>query len=93
VSGATQQQGVSAETLAPISTHDRVETHLGTLEFTDGAPSKATARLLYDHLDFVHGPQAFINAFRVRRWGLRVDGLGVAVPDRELRHGRLPQLR
>ncbi len=63
VSGAAQQQGVSAETLASISTPDRVDSRLGTLEFTDGAPSEATARLLYDHLDFVHGVQAFINAF------------------------------
>ena len=63
VSGAAQQQGVSAETLASISTPDRVDSRLGTLEFTDGSPSEATARLLYDHLDFVHGVQAFINAF------------------------------
>jgi hypothetical protein len=55
--------GVSAETLGSISTPDRVESRLGTLEFRDGAPSKATAELLYDHLDFVHGVQAFINAF------------------------------
>ena len=63
VSGAAQQQGVSAETLASISTPDRVDSRLGTLEFTDGAPSEATAQLLYDHLDFVHGVEAFINAF------------------------------
>jgi hypothetical protein len=55
--------GVSAETLGSISTPDRVESRLGRLEFRDGAPSKATAELLYDHLDFVHGVQAFINAF------------------------------
>ena len=35
--------GVTAETLASISTPDRVETSLGTLEFDDGAPSEATA--------------------------------------------------
>ena len=55
--------GVSAETLRSISTPDRVESRLGTLEFHDGAPTKATAELLYDHLDFVHGMEAFINAF------------------------------
>jgi hypothetical protein len=105
------QDGVSAETLRSISTPDRVESRLGTLEFRDGAPTKATAELLYDHLDFVHGMQAFINAFPGASWrpsagvpldrgagqlGLVVlgaDGLGVAVPDRELRHGLLPQLR
>lgn len=55
--------GVSAETLRSISTPDRVESRLGTLEFRDGAPTRATAELLYDHLDFVHGVGAFINAF------------------------------
>jgi hypothetical protein len=55
--------GVLAETLRSISTPDRVESRLGTLEFVDGAPSEATAALLYDHLDFVHGMEAFINAY------------------------------
>lgn len=54
---------VSAETLASISTPDRVESRLGALEFTDGAPSDATVDLLYDNLDFLHGVEAFINAF------------------------------
>jgi hypothetical protein len=49
--------------LASISTPEWVESRLGTLEFTDGAPSEATARLRYDHLDFVHGVQAFMAAF------------------------------
>ena len=56
-------KAISAETLRSISTPDRVESRLGTLEFDDGAPTKATAELLYDHLDFVHGVEAFINAF------------------------------
>ena len=55
--------GVSAETLRSISTPDRVESRLGTLEFRDGLPTKATAELLYDHLDFMHAMEAFINAF------------------------------
>lgn len=41
----TIQNGVSAENLASISTPDRVESRLGTLEFTDGAPTDATAAL------------------------------------------------
>ena len=48
--------------LGSISTPDKVESRLGTLEFNDGAPSEATAALLYDHLDFVHGVQAFLGA-------------------------------
>ena len=104
--------GVSAETVRSISTPDKVESRLGTLEFNDGAPSEATAALLYDHLDFIHGVQAFIGAYpgasvaAIRR-GFRsigaedntmvvllgADGLGVAVPDRQLRHVLLPRLR
>src|SRR5580693_1742016 len=57
------RNGVSGETLRSISTPDRVESRLGTLEFRDGAPTRATAELLYDHLDFVHGVEAFTNAF------------------------------
>ena len=55
--------GVTPETLKAISTPDRVESRLGTLEFDDGAPSEATATLLYDHLDFVRGVEAFIGAY------------------------------
>jgi hypothetical protein len=56
------KSGVSAETLTSISTPDRVESRLGTLEFDDGAPSEATAELLYDHLDFMRGVEAFLGA-------------------------------
>lgn len=58
----TSPAQVSAETLTSISTPDRVESRLGTLEFRDGVPSEATAALLYDHLDFVHGIEAFLGA-------------------------------
>jgi len=34
--------------LKSISTLDKVESRLGTLEFDDGAPSAATAEMLYD---------------------------------------------
>ena len=60
--------GVSAETMAAFSTPDTVESRLGTLQFDDGAPSEATAALLYDHLDFLHGVQAFSARCRARRW-------------------------
>jgi hypothetical protein len=51
-----------ADMLASTSTPDTVESRLGTLEFDDGAPSEATAALLYDHLDFLHGVEAFLGA-------------------------------
>ena len=59
----SNQPGVSEETLASISTPDHVESRLGPLEFVDGAPSDATAELLYEHLDFISGVKAFIDAY------------------------------
>ena len=59
----TNQPGVTEETLASISTPDHVESRLGPLEFVDGAPSEATADLLYEHLDFISGVKAFIDAY------------------------------
>jgi hypothetical protein len=53
---------VTTDELGSITTPDRVESRLGTLEFDDGAPSEATASLLYDHLDFLSGVQAFLGA-------------------------------
>src|SRR5262249_17579537 len=47
-----------------ITTPDKVETRLGTLEFKDGAPSKETVEKFYDHLDFMHATEAFVNAFQ-----------------------------
>jgi hypothetical protein len=58
----SSSRGVSAETLKSVSTPDQVESRLGMLEFDDGAPTDATAALLYDHLDFLNGVQAFLGA-------------------------------
>lgn len=44
-----------------ITTPDRVETRLGTLEFFDGLPTVETADRLHDHLTFVRGVEAFLN--------------------------------
>jgi hypothetical protein len=54
---------VSSETLKSISTPDKLETRLGTLDFKDGAPSAATVAKVYDSLDYVRGVDAFMNSF------------------------------
>ena len=54
---------VAAEVLASLSTPDKVEARLGHLEFTDGAPARKTVEALYDHLDYLHGVNAFLTAF------------------------------
>jgi len=61
---STSQSGTSPNPLESFSTPDNVESRLGPLEFNDGAPSDATAALLYDNLDFMHGVQAFLGALR-----------------------------
>ena len=48
--------------LGSVSTPNKADSRIGTLEFDDGAPSDATAALLYDHLDFMHGVEAFLGA-------------------------------
>jgi hypothetical protein len=55
---------ISRDTMKSISTPDRVQSPIGTLEFKDGAPSKATVEKVYDNLDLMHGEEAFLNAFR-----------------------------
>jgi hypothetical protein len=55
---------VSKETLDSLSTPDRVETRIGTLEFRDGAPSAATAQKVSDTLDFTRALNAYNNSFR-----------------------------
>ena len=54
---------LAADVLASLSTADQVETRIGSLEFTDGAPAAKTVEALYDHLDFVHALNAYLTAF------------------------------
>jgi hypothetical protein len=46
---------------ASITTPDRVETRIGTLEFFDGFPTPETVELVYDNLDFMRGVEAFLS--------------------------------
>jgi hypothetical protein len=46
-----------------ITTPDKIETRIGTLEFKDGAPSAATAEKVLDSLDYIRGVDAFMNSF------------------------------
>jgi hypothetical protein len=47
---------------AEITTPDKVESRIGTLEFNDGFPTDATVQKVYDNLAFQRGVQAFLNA-------------------------------
>ena len=98
--------------VASLSTPDKVESRLGTLEFNDGAPSEATADAavrpsrLHPRRAGVHrrvprgvggGDTTRVPLDRGRGQHdgdvLGADGLGVVVPDRQLRHLLLPRLR
>jgi hypothetical protein len=54
---------VSGETLRSISTPEHVDSRVGTLESVDGVPSGETAERVYDHLDFVHAFNAYLDGF------------------------------
>ena len=47
-----------------ITTPDKVESSIGTLQYKDGAPSKETVAKTYDYLDLMHGVEAFVNAYQ-----------------------------
>jgi hypothetical protein len=55
-----EREAVSAETLASISTPDRVDTRIGTLEFFDGLPTPTTIEAVYENLDLLRGVEVFL---------------------------------
>jgi hypothetical protein len=54
---------------ASVSTPDKVESRIGTLEFKDGAPTAATVAKVYDLIDFTHAYNTFMNS---------MDGVSIA---------------
>ena len=60
MSDRVKPDGYNTPIPAKILTADRVETRIGTLEFADGLPTEATAEVLFDHLDFLRGVEAFL---------------------------------
>jgi hypothetical protein len=76
----------TAPAISPaISTQDKVESRLGTLEFKDGAPNAATVAKIYDNLDYTHAFNAFNNTLRgVSIAALRKGFLSVGVKDNEV---------
>ncbi len=53
----------STETISSIGAPDQVDSRLGTLEFADGVPSGDTAERVFDHLDFVHALNVYLDGF------------------------------
>jgi hypothetical protein len=68
-----------------ITTPDKVETRLGTLDFKDGMPSQETVDKVYDNLDFTHAFEAFVNTMQgVSTAALRKGFLDIGVKDNEI---------
>jgi hypothetical protein len=55
---------VSKQDLDSISSADKYDTRVGTLEFKDGVPTAETAEKVRDALDFTRGLNAYNNSFR-----------------------------
>ena len=84
---AQARQAYMAALPAGITTPDVVETRLGTLEYWDGVPTRRTAELLYDNLDFLRGVETFLNGIpaasleAIRRG---MEGLGITASNQVL---------
>jgi hypothetical protein len=65
-----------------ITTPNKVETSIGTLEFKDGVPSAATAQKVRDNLDYIRGVDAFMNSFSgASAYAIRKGFLSIGVED------------
>lgn len=79
--------GAQAQAPIPpaITTPDKVDTTVGTLDFKDGAPSAATVDKVYDNLDRTHAFEAFVNTMSgVSIEAARRGMLSVGVKDNEV---------
>jgi hypothetical protein len=76
----------NATAISPaISTPDKVETRLGTLDFRDGAPSADTLTKIYDNLDFTQAFDTFVNTFQGVNMNAAHKGLlSIGVKDNEI---------
>jgi len=60
-----QQYRMTTSTAPGVAVPDKVETSLGTLRLSDGYPTDATAKLIYDNLDASRALQAYLLAIPV----------------------------
>ena len=89
VSATVLTSSVSAQSLPAtppsLVTPNKVESRLGTLDFSDGVPSRATAERLYDNLDLTHAYRAYMDNLRgVSIHALRKGMQDLGVKDNEV---------
>jgi hypothetical protein len=84
---APRLAGAQAASAIPpaITTPDRVDSRIGTLDFKDGAPSQATLDKVYDNLDFTYAFRAFVDTMQgVSIHAIRKGLLSIGVKDNEV---------
>ncbi|MFC6607890.1 DUF1254 domain-containing protein [Amorphoplanes digitatis] len=65
-----------------ITTPATQKVGIGTLEFTDGYPTRDTAAKLRDHLDYLHGIESFMNSIQgVSTYAIREGFLKAGIAD------------
>ncbi len=75
-------QAERTEVPQSITTPDRVESRIGTLQFKDGYPIGDTAEKIRDELDYLHGVEAFMNSIHgVSLYALRKGFADVGIQD------------
>jgi hypothetical protein len=80
-----QPASLTEEQMRAISTPDKVDTRIGELDFRDGAPSAETVAKIYDHVDFSHAFDAFMNTLQGASINAAHKGfLSVGVKDNEI---------
>ena len=87
VSAIAPNVGAQSMPATPPSlvTPGKVESRLGTLEFNDGVPSRATAERLYDNLDLTYAYRAYMDNLRgVSIHALRKGMQDLGVKDNEV---------
>jgi hypothetical protein len=68
-----------------ITTADRVDSRIGTLEFRDGAPNQATLDKVYENLDYTRAFEAFVNTMQgVNAAAIRKGLQDIGVKDNEI---------
>lgn len=81
---ASSAQAEQTKIPASITTPDRVESKIGTLQFKDGYPVGDTAAKIRDELDYLHGVEAFMNSIHgVSLYALRKGFADVGIKDGE----------
>ena len=83
------------EVPAFLTTPDRVESRIGSLEFNDGYPTGETAAKIRDELDYLHGVEAFMNSIQgvstyAIRKGLMLSLIHISEPTRLWSGSRMP---